>query len=140
MAIYNKFNDFSEQLVRGVHDFDAHTFKVYLTNTTPLATHTVKANVAEIAPKIGHPAGGKPTTISVARSGSTTTVSATDVTFTADAAETIGPFQYAVVYNDTPATPADPLIAWFDYGAPITLGGGESFLVDFDATGLFTLG
>ena len=36
---WNKFNDFSEQLVRGVHDFDANTFKVALVaNTdTPVA-------------------------------------------------------------------------------------------------------
>ncbi len=32
MATFFKFQDFSEQLIRGIHDFDAHTFKVYLTN------------------------------------------------------------------------------------------------------------
>jgi hypothetical protein len=33
MPAYNKFQDFSEQLIRGVHDWDVHTFKIALTNT-----------------------------------------------------------------------------------------------------------
>jgi hypothetical protein len=37
-------------------------------------------------------------------------------------------FRYAVVYNDTKGTSATrPLIGWFDYGAGITPGVGETF-------------
>ena len=62
-----------------------------------------------------------------------------DVVFTA-AGGSIGPFRYAVVYNDTPTSPADPLIAWFDYGSSITLLTGETFTADFDASaGLLTI-
>jgi hypothetical protein len=66
-------------------------------------------------------------------------VTATDVTITATGGS-IGPFRYAVVYNDTPTSPAKPLICWFDYSASTTLLTGENILIDFDGTnGLFTL-
>ena len=51
---------------------------------------------------------------------------------------TIGPFRYAVLYNTTPTSPADPLIAVWDYGSSITLNDTETFTVDFGAS-LLTL-
>lgn len=140
MASYNKFQDFSEQLARGNHDFDAHTFKVMLTNAAPLATNTVKADLTEIAAGNGYTAGGTATTITLSETGGTTTVNGTEVVFTASGA--IGPFRYAVLYNDTPTSPADPLIAWWDYGSSISLASGETFTVKFSNTSpgaIFTL-
>lgn len=136
MATYNKFNQFVKDLVDGVHDFDAHTFKVMLTNTAPVATNTVKANLTEISAGNGYTAGGTATTISTSVSSGTSKVVGTDVVFTATGS--VGPFQYVVLYNDTPTSPADPLIAWWDYGSAVTLANGETFTVDFDATnGIF---
>jgi hypothetical protein len=56
----------------------------------------------------------------------------------------LGPFQWVPLYNDTPTTPADPLISWWDYGTAISLNGAnaETFTADFDNTntgGLFGL-
>ena len=129
MASYNKFQDFSEQLARGVHDFDAHTFKVMLTNSAPVATNTVKADLTEISAGNGYTAGGTATTISISETSGTTTVNGTEVVFTATGA--VGPFRYAVLYNDTPTSPADPLVAWWDYGSSISLANGETFTVKF---------
>jgi hypothetical protein len=38
-----------------------------------------------------------------------------------------------VLYNDTPTSPADPLIAFWDYGSSVTLASGETLTVDFGA-------
>lgn len=130
-SAYNKFNDFTEQLIRGVHDLDAHTFKIMLTNVAPVATNTVRANLTEIGAGNGYVAGGLATTLSVAETGGVTTVNGTQVDFTASGGA-MGTFRYAVLYNDTPTSPADPLIAWFDYGSSITLNAGETFSVLFN--------
>ncbi len=139
MATYTKFNAFTENLINGVIDFDGHTFKVMLTNTAPVATNSVKADLTEISAGNGYTAGGTATTISVTRSSGTTKVVGTDVVFTASGG-TIGPFRYASLYDDTPTSPADPLVAFWDYGSSVTLNSGETFTVDFDATnGIFQL-
>jgi hypothetical protein len=137
MATYNKFNVAIEDQFEAVHDWDLHTFKVLLTNTAPVATNSVKADLTEISAGNGYTAGGTATTITTSRSTGTFKAVGTDVVFTASGG-TIGPFRYAVLYNDTPTSPADPLIAWWDYGSSITLQIGEMFTVDFDATnGIF---
>ena len=138
MATYNKFNQFTKDLIDGVHDFDAHTYKVMLVNTAPVSTNSVKADLTEISAGNGYTAGGTATTISTSTASGTAKVTGSDVVFTASGA--VGPFRYAVLYNDTPTSPADPLIAWWDYGSSISLANGETFTVDFDGTnGIFTL-
>lgn len=139
MATYNKFYDFSEQLVRGTHNFASNVFKVYLSNDTPSqSADTVKADLAEISAGNGYTAGGTSTTITISETTGTTTVSGTQVQWTATGA--VGPFRYAVLYNDTSAS--DNLVAWWDYGSSISLANGESFTVKFSGTdpgAIFTL-
>lgn len=130
MAAATKFQDFSEQLARGVHDWDAHTFKVMLTNTAPVATNTVKADLTEISAGNGYPAGGLATTITISETGGTTTVSGTEVVFTATGP--VGPFRYAPLYNDTAAS--KNLVQFWDYGSEVTLAAGETFAVRFNNT------
>lgn len=131
MAAFNKFQDFSEQLARGVHDFDAHTFKVALTNTAPVATNAVLADITQIAAGNGYTTGGQATTISVAEAAGVTTISGTQVVFTA-AGGAMGPLRYAVLYNDTATSPADALIGWWDYGSSISLQDGENITIKFN--------
>jgi len=139
VATFNKFNQFPKDMVDGVHDFDAHTFKALLTNTAPVATNSVKANLTEISAGFGYSAGGVTIAMANSLSSATAKVTATDNSITA-AGGSIGPFRYVALYNDTPTSPADPLICWFDYGSSITLADGESLALDFDgANGLFTL-
>jgi len=143
MATFNKFQDFSEQLVNGVQNFTTDTFKVALSNTAPVATNTVLANITQIGAGNGYTSGGTATTITVSESSGTTTVSGTQVVFTA-AGGSIGPFRYVVLYNDTTSTPVNkPLVGWWDYGAGgVTLADTETFTVKFSNTSpgaIFTL-
>lgn len=132
-STWNKFQDFSEQFTRGVHDFDAHTFKVALTNTAPVATQTTWNLTDHPAPAAanGYTAGGTATTIALSETTGTTTVTGTQIVYTATAGG-IGPFRYAVLYNDTATSPADAAIAYFDYGSSITLGDTETLTLKFN--------
>lgn len=113
MAAFNKVQDFVEQLGKGVHQLHAagHTLKVFLTNEAPLVTDTVKLDMAEIAAGNGYVAGGADSQNDYTESAGTGSCTGVDIVFTA-AGGSIGPFRYAVLYNDTPTSPADPLIGW----------------------------
>ena len=139
MAAFNKFNSFITAVAAGTHagflNASTDVLNVYLSNATPSASaDSVKADLAEIATGNGYTA---PVDIQNAASqtGATITVTATDVTITASGS--VGPFQYAVIYNDTAAS--DPLVGWYDYGSAVTLAAAETFKVDFGAS-LMTIG
>ena len=132
MAGWNKFNDFVEQLAKKQHDLNADTIKVMLTNEQPLATDTVKGDMLEITAGNGYIAGGEDSQNAASEAGGTLTVTAVDITWTA-AGGTIGPFRWAVAYNDTGGTKY--VVGWYEYGASsITLQIGEQFKLDFGAT------
>jgi hypothetical protein len=147
MASFNKFNCFVENLAEKMHNLGADTLKVFLTNTAPNASTntaydgtTGSTGPAEIAAGNGYTAGGNSATISSSSqtSGTYKLVLADPSTWTASGGS-IGPFRYAVLYNDT-ASPKG-LIGYWDYSTSITLLAGETFTVDFDpTTGVLTLG
>ena len=134
MATYNKFNAWVEALEE-VANLESDTIKVMLVNSpAPVATNSVKADLTEIGTGNGYSAGGTAATITTkSQTSGTYTLAANQVVFTASGG-TIGPFRYAVLYDDTPTSPADPLIAWWDYGSAITLQDGETFTVKFNNT------
>ena len=148
MASYNKFNNFTLDLLQGCHDFagDTHapTYKVMLTNTAPVATNHLYGDISatEVANGFGYTTGGTAVAMGVAYvSGTTAQVTPpSDTTFTASGGS-VGPFRYAVLYNATTTTPENkPLVAWWDYGSSVTLADGETFTVDFDQiNGIFTI-
>ena len=129
-----KFLDFADQLVRGVHDWDLHVFKVALTNTLPVNTQVsldTVTNHPQPAAANGYTAGGLATTISASETAGTMTVQGTQVVFTASGGQ-IGPFRYAILYNDTATSPVDALVEFVDYGTSITLNDTEPFTVKFN--------
>jgi hypothetical protein len=137
VATFTKFNSFVEACAEKVHNLGSDTLKVMLCNTAPVATNTVKADLTEISAGNGYTAGGTQATISSsAQTSGTYKLVLADVVFTATGA--IGPFRYAVLYNDT-ATNKE-LIGFWDYGSSISLANGGTFTVDYDAgTGVLTI-
>lgn len=139
MADFNKFNSFSEAVAEKVHNLGSDTLKFMLTNSAPSATNTVKADIAEISAGNGYTTGGtQAVQSSSSQTAGTYKLVLADVVFTASGG-TIGPFKYAVLYNDTASN--DELIGWYEYpSAAITLNNGEQFTVDCDpTTGVLTL-
>lgn len=139
MAAFNKFQVFVENVAEKVHNLGADVLKVALSNTAPVATNTILANITQISGTNGYTTGGTQATIaSSSHTAGTYKLVLNDVVFTATGS--MGPFRYAVLYNDTPTSPVDPLIGWWDYGSSITLAATETFTVDFDPTnGALTL-
>lgn len=138
MATLNFFNSFSEKVAEKVHNLGSDQLKVALTNTAPVATNTVYANIT--SPIAGtNLSGATPfnltTSTSAQTSGNYKLVIA-DLVLTATGA--VGPFQYVVIYNDTASN--DELICWYDDGTERTMASGDTYTVNFDGTnGLLAL-
>lgn len=142
MAALVFFNDFKEQVVKGVHQFGTHTFKWVLTNSAPSAANTVLGDITEISAGNGYTAGGAAVTLLVTESGGTATVgdASSDVTWTASGGS-IGPFRYAVLYNNSVSSPLNkPLVGYLDYESSITITAPNTFTIDASASGIFTAG
>lgn len=135
MAAATLFNQFKQDIANKVHNLGADSLKILLTNTAPVVTNAVKADVTEISAGNGYSAGGNAVTItsSTQTSGTYKLIPTSDPVITATGS--IGPFRYAVLYNDTPTSPAKPLIAFWDNGSGITLTTGQTFTLDLDQSG-----
>jgi len=130
MATFNKFNSFVEALAEKVHNLGSDTLKVVLTNTAPVATNTVLANITQIASGNGYTTGGNAASItSSSQTSGTYKLVLGDVTFTASGGA-MAAFRYAVLYNDTATN--DELIGYYDYGSSVTLADTETFTIDYD--------
>lgn len=138
MATFVKLNGFVEHLAEKVHNLGADQLAIALSNTAPGAEGTpptgstaacILANVTQIS--YTNLSSRNVTTSSSSQSSGTYTLVLTDLVLTASGS--VGPFRYAYLYNDTPTSPADPLIGYWDYGSSISLASGETFTVDLSA-------
>jgi hypothetical protein len=135
MATATKFQSFVGELGVGTHNLNTGTLKVMLTNTAPLATNDVKADLTEITAQNGYSAGGETVgTTAYSESGGTGSLTSASTTVFTASGGSFGPFRYVTLYNDTPTSPADPLIQFYDYGSSISLNDGETFTVNWGAT------
>ena len=134
MVAYNKFEQYVEDLAHQVHGQDTDLFTVALMAAAPSASlDAVLADIIEIS--YANLSSRDITTTSSAQTGGVYKLTLTDLVLTATGA--VATFRYVVIYNNTPATPLDPLIAWYDHGSNVTLANGETFTVDFDDTNGF---
>ena len=137
MATYQKFEQFVEDLAHKVHDMSGDAFTVALTTAAnaPVVTNSILGNLTEIAyTNLSTRVLATPTTS--AQTSGTFTQLWPDLVLTASGA--VATFRYVVIYNDTPTSPADPLICFYDYGSDLTLASGETLTIDF-TTSSFTI-
>ena len=134
MATFNKFDSFVEALAEKVHNLGSDQLTVALTNSAPVATNTILANLTEIA--YTNLSTRNLTTSSSSQTAGLYKLVVNDLVLTATGA--VGPFRYVVVYNNTATN--DELIGWADYGSSVTMANGETFTLDFDGSaGLLTI-
>jgi len=141
MPQFTFFDEFANNLGKGLIDLSADTFKAALTNTAPdAASDDEFADITEITAENGYSAGGV-TLLSVtwAETGAGTGIwrfDASDFLLTASGG-TFGPLRYIVVYSDTSTN--DKLVGYIDHGASILVNTGNALRVTFDASGLFQI-
>ena len=133
MATFNKIRQFAEDVYEKVHNMgsDALTFALTAAANAPVNTNTILANLTQIS--YTNLSTRVPTISSSAQTAGVYKLVLTDLVLSASGGS-VAPFRYPVLYNDTPTSPADPLIGWYDYGSDLTLASGESLTLDFDGT------
>ena len=137
MASAVKYYQFVEDVGRKVHDLNADTLKIALTNTAPnVSTHAALADITEISAGNGYTAGGTAVASNAySQSAGVGALTGADVVFTASGGS-MATARYAVLYNDT--STGDKLIQYWDYGSSFTLATGETLTVDF-GTNILTI-
>lgn len=144
MAAFTFFDEFFNHIGTGVHNLSTGSFKLGLSNTAPTAdTDDTWSDITDISAGNGYTAGGNTLDSEAwAETGAGTGIwqfTSSDEVVTASGGS-IGPFRYPIVYNDTPTSPADPLVGYLDYGSSITVTDGNTFTFDVGANGIFRLG
>ena len=136
MATYNSFDQTVEDWMEGVYTASTDQFTVALTTAAnaPVATNTVLANLTEIA--YTNLSARNLTTSSSGQTTGTFTQLFADLVLTASGA--VATFRYVTIYNNTPTSPLDPLLCFYDYGSDLTLASGETLTLDF-TTSTFTI-
>lgn len=140
MATFNKVNSFVEHLNEGVHNMASHQLQVVLcaSANAPTSSSSVKADLTEIA--YTNLSSRNITTNSSSQTSGTYKLIVSDLVLTASGGN-VATFRYVVVVNDTPTSPADPIVGYYDYGAgSVALADTETLTIDFDGTnGLYSM-
>lgn len=133
MASYVKFQAFVEHLAEKVHNLGSDQLTIALTNTAP--DSAADAVLADLPTEVTYTnlSSRNVTTSTSAQTSGTYKLVLADLTLTSSSGTT-GPLRYVILYNNTPTSPADPLIAYWDYGSSITLADGETLTIDFDGS------
>ncbi len=151
MATGSKINDFVLNLAE-VMDLDGDAFHISLTNTAPGSesnnptadTFGVLAQITEISYtnysddlSVDRILTGA--NLTHAQSSGTLTWDYTaDIVITASSGA-LATWRYFYIWDNTPTSPADPLIGVWDHASAITLADTETATVAFNGSGIFTI-
>ncbi len=142
MATFVLINDWLDNMKEDV-DAASDAFIVALSNVAPGSEATpptgdgdgVLANVTQIS--YTNLSSRALTTASSSQTAGTYSLIFNDLVLTASGA--VPTFRYIYIYDDTPATPVDPLVCYYDYGSGLTLALNETLTIDFNASGLYQI-
>lgn len=132
MAVaFNKFNQFIENLGKGVHNFTSDatcsvTVALCAAANAPIAGNSTLGDLTVIS--YTNLSSRVVTGITWEQTGGTAHMTGDDLTLTASG--DVAAFQYAVLYDDDSAS--DSLIGWYDYGSEVTLHLNETFKIDLN--------
>jgi|ERR1035437_78875 hypothetical protein len=133
-STFYKFDKFVLNKGKKVFNLATDQLKIALTNTAPTkATDNQYSDIVSpvaTTNMVGTTAALDITTTSFTQTSGTSKLILVDLTVVASGA--VGPFQYAVLYDDT-ATNKE-LIGYYDYASSITLAAADTFKVDFDGS------
>lgn len=149
MATGIKIADFAEAIAEKVHNLASDSIRIALSNTAPAAEASnptatgngVLANVTQISYtnySDDLTVDRVLESVTSDESGGTWTLDAGNFVITASGG-TLASFRYIYIYNDTPTSPADPLIAVFDHGSAISLADTQTATITVNASGLVTI-
>lgn len=144
MAQVLMFGEFYGDIGKGVHNLSTGSLKAALSNTDlALDVGATFSQVTEITAQNGYPATGVTLDSEAwAETGAGTNIwqlTTADEVITATGGP-FGPFRYIYMYNDTPVSPADPLLAKLDFGSSITITDTNTFTIDVGANGWVRFG
>jgi len=133
MAALNFHQALMEHLPEGVHVWGTHqlVFALCAAGNAPVASNSLLANLTQIS--YTNLSSRNVTTSASSQTSGTYSLVTTDLVLTASGGA-VAAFRYLDLYNDTPTSPADPLIGFYDYGSALTLADTETLTVDFGAS------
>lgn len=136
MATATKFNQFVLDVGKGVHNLLTGALTVFLcaSASAPVATNAVLADLTTIS--YTNLSTRVLTVSSFTQTSGVAKLVIADLVLTASGGA-VAAFRYVGIFNDTPTSPADPLIAFYDYGSALTLADTETLTLDFDGTNGF---
>ena len=115
MDSFNKFNQFVADIANKVHNLGSDQITVALTDSVPVATNTVIANISQIS--YTNLSSRNITTTSSSQTSGTYSLILNNLLLTASG--TVPQFRYVVIYNST--TGSGNLIGWYDIGSEINM-------------------
>ena len=138
-STYTKFNQFIEDVFKGVHNFTSDatstlTVALCVAANAPVAANSVLGDLTQVS--YTNLSSRVITGVTAEQISGVVHLTGNDLVLAASGGA-VATFRYVVIYNDDPTSPADPLVCFYDNGSDVTLADGQSLTIDFP-TDIFT--